>query len=141
MTYESIPEKVLQNNPQIQTALWTIKVAESRMTQSGRLSNPNLITSFTSNAQTPERSTGVGIQQFFPITARLRLEKNVSLLKIEEARTEVTMVARNVIESALTTTVHWYGNHQCKSIIEDQIRLAKDLAEFLSTQSAHVSPS
>jgi outer membrane protein, heavy metal efflux system len=135
MTYTSIPERVLKNNPQIQAALWTIKVAESRMTQSGRLRNPNLVTSFTSNAQTPERSTGVGIQQSFPITARLRLEKNVSALKIEEARTEVNMVARNVIESTLTTTVRWYGNRQRKSIIEDQIRLANDLAEFLSTQS------
>ena len=135
LTYESIPERVLKNNPEIEAALWTIEAAKNRLIQSGRLSNPNLTTSFSNNDQTPERSIGAGIQQSFPITARLRREKNVSALKIKEARAEVSMVAQRVTESALTTAVRWLGNQERRSIIEDQIRQAKELADFLSTQS------
>ena len=126
----------MEQNPEIRAALWTIQEAASRLTQSGRLKNPNLITSFNNNQQTPERATGLGVQQAFPITSRLRLEKNVSKLKINEAQAEVQMVARSLIESALTSTAQWFGNRQRQSIMEDQIRLAKELATFLTDQSA-----
>lgn len=126
----------MEQNPEIRAALWTIQEAGSRLTQSGRLKNPNLITSFNNNQQTPERSAGVGIQQAFPITSRLRLEKNVSRLKINEAQAEVQMVSRTLIESALTTAAQWFGNRQRQSIMEDQIQLAKELATFLSKQAA-----
>lgn len=135
-SYEEIPERVMEKNPEIKAALWTVQEAASRLTQSGRLKNPNLITAFNNNRQTPEHSTGMGIQQAFPITSRLRLEKNVSKLKINEAQAEVQMVARSLIESALTTATQWFGNRQRQSIMEEQIRLANELAKFLTEQAA-----
>ena len=126
----------MEHNPELRAALWTIQEAASRLTQSGRLKNPNLITSFNNNQQTPERSTGLGFQQSFPITSRLRLEKNISRLKVNEARAEVMMVAQSIVESALQTATQWFGNQERQFIIADQIQLAKELATFLSSQSA-----
>ncbi len=135
ISYESIPELVLEMNPEIRAATWSIREAESRMEQSGRLQNPKFITSYNNNENTPERTTGVGFLQAFPVTSRLRLEKSVSKNKIEEAKSEVQVAARTMIESALTTTVQWIGNQQRQSILKDQIRLATELATFLSEQS------
>ncbi|MBT5061310.1 MAG: TolC family protein [Verrucomicrobia bacterium] len=135
-TYDALPGKIMEHNPELRAALWTIQEAASRLTQSGRLKNPNLITSFNNNQQTPERSTGLGFQQSFPITSRLRLEKNISRLKINEARAEVMMVAQSIVESALQTATQWFGNQERQFIIADQIQLAKELATFLSSQSA-----
>jgi cobalt-zinc-cadmium efflux system outer membrane protein len=135
-TYDALPEKIMEHNPELRAALWTIQEAASRLTQSGRLKNPNLITSFNNNQQTPERSTGLGFQQSFPITSRLRLEKNISRLKVNEARAEVMMVAQSIIESALQTATQWFGNQERQFIIADQIRLAEELGTFLSSQSA-----
>ena len=135
-TYDALPGKIMEHNPELRAALWTIQEAASRLTQSGRLKNPNLITSFNNNQQTPERSTGLGFQQSFPITSRLRLEKNISRLKVNEARAEVMMVAQSIVESALQTATQWFGNQEKQFIIADQIRLAKELATFLSSQSA-----
>lgn len=135
-TYDALPGKIMEHNPELRAALWTIREAASQLTQSGRLKNPNLITSFNNNQQTPERSTGLGFQQSFPITSRLRLEKNISRLKVNEARAEVMMVAQSIVESALQTATQWFGNQERQFIIADQIRLAKELATFLSSQSA-----
>ncbi|MBT3596482.1 MAG: TolC family protein [Verrucomicrobia bacterium] len=135
-TYDALPGKIMEHNPELRAALWTIQEAASRLTQSGRLKNPNLITSFNNNQQTPERSTGLGFQQSFPITSRLRLEKNISRLKVNEARAEVMMVAQSIVESALQTATQWFGNQERQFIIADQIQLAKELATFLSSQSA-----
>ena len=53
-TYDALPGKIMEHNPELRAALWTIQEAASRLTQSGRLKNPNLITSFNNNQQTPD---------------------------------------------------------------------------------------
>lgn len=142
LTLESIPQEIMERNPDIQTARWTIEAARNRMLQSGRLSNPNIQTIFQDNAQTSERSVGFGIQQSFPITARLRLEKNVARHQIREAQAEVATVARRRIESALDFSVRLLGIHHRQDVVKDQIHLAEELAMFLKTQSerAELSP-
>ncbi len=142
LTLESIPQEMIERNPDLQTARWTIESARNRLMQSGRLSNPSIQTTFQDNIQTSERSVGFGIQQSFPVTARLRLEKNVARHQIQEAQAEVATVARRRIESALEFGVLLLGIQHRQDVLKDQIRLAEELAMFLKIQSerAEVSP-
>ena len=135
LTLDAIPAEVMNRNPDLKTARWTIESARNRMLQSGRLSNPNLQTTYQDNAQTSERTVGFGIQQSFPVTSRLRLEKSVARHQIQEAQAEVESVARLRIESALEFGVYLLGNRLHQEVLKDQIQLSEELASFLQTQS------
>ena len=141
LTLESIPQEVVDRNLDLKAARWTIESARKRMQQSGRLSNPSIQTTYQDNARTSERSVGFGIQQSFPVTARLRLEKNVARNQIQEAQAEVATVARRRIESALEFGVLLLGIHHRQDVLKDQIRLAEELATFLETQSKRAEAS
>lgn len=135
LSLDSIPAEVMSRNPDLITARWTIESARSRVLQSGRLSNPILQTTYQDNAQTSERVIGFGLQQAFPVTARLRLEKSVARHQILEAEAEVSAVALQRIETALELGVHLLGNQLRQEVLNDQLRLAEELADFLKQQS------
>ena len=142
LSLDSIPVEVMHRNPDLQTARWTIESARTRKLQAGRLSNPSLQTIFQDNTRNSERAIGFGLQQAFPVTARLKLEKSVAHHQILEAEAEVASVVRQRTESALELGVHLLGNQLRQVVLDDQIQLADELTSFLKVQSrqGEISP-
>ena len=82
------------------------------MNQSGRLSNPDLETSFEHNSRFREGKLEIGLSQRFPVTGRLQLEKNVSLTELKASESEVREVGRRTLEGN-TVTIDFDGR-PCK---------------------------
>ena len=67
------------------------------MNQAGRLSNPDLETSFESNSDFREGKFEIDFSQRFPVTDRLQLEKDVSLTELKASEAEVREVERQIV--------------------------------------------
>ena len=74
-TLETLAEGVCRQNKELAAARWVIESVKGRSQQAGKLTNPRMITSSGINTINPENMQGFSLQQSFPITARLRLEK------------------------------------------------------------------
>ena len=74
-TFETLPEAVCKHNKELAAAHWVIEFAKARSQQAGKLANPRASTTSGINTITSENMQGFSLQQSFPITARLRLEK------------------------------------------------------------------
>jgi cobalt-zinc-cadmium efflux system outer membrane protein len=102
------------------------------MKQSGRLENPNLEIGANYNRSSQERGIEVGVSQKFPVTNRLRLEKNLGVTEVEAARQEIREVENRLIGDARAAMVRVLALRQRKDLIEKQSTLSRELAEFIS---------
>ena len=85
----SIGDRIRAQNPDLAAARLRIQEALGRMNQSGRLANPELETSIEHNPQFREGKIEVGFSQRFPVTGKLALEKEISLLELKASEAEV----------------------------------------------------
>ena len=92
VNFDAAIAQAVNRNPELQAARQEIAKAEGRLLQSGRLSNPEVETSARMQrlvSQGQESQFGLGFAQAFPITNRLRLEKQVARLDVERSRAEL----------------------------------------------------
>ena len=99
-TFETLPEAVCKHNKELAAAHWVIESAKARSKQAGKLANPRVGTTSGINTITSENMQGFSLQQSFPITARLRLEKKVASLDIQQAEKEVQWMAGDEANTA-----------------------------------------
>lgn len=78
----------LTHNRDLRAARLAVAAAEARMQGAGRLANPE-VEATLAGGQDFEGRIELGLSQRFPLTARLRLEKEISRLELEAARCEV----------------------------------------------------
>jgi cobalt-zinc-cadmium efflux system outer membrane protein len=123
-TIETLAEGVCRHNKELAAARWVIESAKARSRQAGKLTNPRITTSSSLNTINPENMQGFSLQQSFPITARLRLEKNVASLNIEQAEKEVQWMAHQKVMEAMESATRWLALHERKEILKEQITLA-----------------
>lgn len=136
VTLGSIGDRIRAQNPDLAAARLRIQEAVGRMNQTGRLSNPDLETSFEHNSRFREGKLEVGLSQRFPVTGRLRLEKDVSLTELKASEAEVREVERQIIAKAREAVVKVLATRQRRELLREQVGVSKEFADFLSGVAA-----
>ncbi len=86
--------QALGHNVDLEAARLTVAEARGRLFQAGRLSNPEVEATIQPHVNGRERLGEFGITQRFPLTARLRLAKDVSKFGLAAAEAEVANAER-----------------------------------------------
>lgn len=132
----SVGDRVRAQNPYLSAARLRIREALGRKLQSGRLANPELEIELAHDPRYRERSLEIGFSQRFPVTNRLRLEKDVSATEVKVAEAEVREVERQIIGQARAGIVNVLAVRKRRELLKDQSALSKEFADILSQASA-----
>jgi cobalt-zinc-cadmium efflux system outer membrane protein len=135
VTLHSVADRIRSQNPDLAAARLRIREAVARENQAGRLPNPSLETSFAHNPSFRERSFEIGFSQRFPVTDRLRLEKELSATALRSAEAEVREIERLLQADARSLVVKILSTRQRRELLRTQIDLSQKLAAFLSQAS------
>lgn len=132
----SVGDRIRAQNPDLAAARFRIQEALGRMNQSGRLDNPELETSLQHTPRFREGTIQVGLSQRFPVTDRLRLEKQVSLSLLKSSEAEVREVERQLIGMARELMVKVLVLRQRRGLLKEQSAISGEFAKFLSDASS-----
>jgi cobalt-zinc-cadmium efflux system outer membrane protein len=136
VTLAGVGDRVRAQNSDLAAARLRIREALGRVNQSGRLSNPTLEAAAEHDSRFRERKFEIGLSQRFPLTARLRLEKDVTLAEYKASEAEVREVERRLIAEAREGVVQVLAIRQRRELLDQQAGLAKELAGFLAGVAA-----
>ena len=128
----SIGDRIRAQNPDLAAVRLRIQEAVGRMNQSGRLTNPEIETGLEQNSRFREGKFEIGVSQRFPITDRLRLEKDVSLTELKSSEAEVREFERQLIGQAREAVVKVLAIHQRRALLRQQSEVSGEFAEFLA---------
>ncbi len=142
LSFESIPSRVHNQNPELAAARFRIDEAVGLAKQSGRRSNPTLDTALSHNTRSAEGSAEIGLTQKFPLTNRLKIEKEISATEIQAAEAEVKNVERLLIAEARMEFVKILAIRDRKALLEQQQKIATQLTDFIleKTKQGESSP-
>lgn len=132
VTFTNISDRVRAQNPDLKAARHLIDEAIGRMRQSGRLENPQLEFEIEQNERFIEGRIGIGLTQKFPLTQRLRLEKELGASEVETARAEIREVENQLAGEAKAALVRVLAVRERLQWIDQQSALAEKLATFLA---------
>ena len=142
VTFDNIPNRVRNDNPDLAAARFRVKEALGRMTQSGRLSNPEIELGFERVPGPREAKMEIGLSQRFPVTNRLRLEKSISVVEVKAAEAEIKEVERRLIADARAALVDVLAFRQQRAIRQQQIKVAEEFAKYTkgAADEGEISP-
>lgn len=132
----SIATRVKSHHPQLKAARLVIAEARGRQQGAGRLSNPAFETSFQNESRASPRTTVISLDQAFPVTRRLSLEKKLSAQLVQAAGLEVMDVERRCVAEARCLAVKLLALEQHLGLHRRQMELARRLAEFAKSRAA-----
>lgn len=136
LSLDDLPTRVRSSHPILHAARLTIDEARGRHLGSGRLANPSLETDFQNQSQVSPQVVGIGLDQSFPLTHRLRLEKQLTAHLVTSAEHEVREVERRLIAEAQSLAVRWLSLKQQQALRQQQAQLAEELAAFTQNRAA-----
>ena len=125
-----VATRVRTHHPMLKAARLAIAEAQGRQTGSGRLANPVAGIDWRTESRVEPSSGLFSLEQSFPLTRRLSLEKKHSAQLVEAAQFEVRDVERRLIADAQEHVVRLLTLTQQKTLRQEQTELAKKLAEF-----------
>ena len=131
ITLDSVGDRVRRHNPQLAAARLRIEEARGRLDSAGRLSNPSVGLDSRNETFLSPGQVLVSIDQSFPITSRLRLEKQLTGQLVTAAELEVRDAERRLISDAQTLAVQILANKEQRSLRQQQTELATKLSEFV----------
>lgn len=131
VTLATVGDRVRAQNPDLAAARLMIDEAVGRMKQAGRLENPDLEIEAGYNATSAERGLEIGISQKFPVTNRLKLEKDRGATAVMAAQTEIREVENKLIGDAREALVQVLAVRERKALLEQQTELSRELADFI----------
>ncbi len=134
-TLQNIAARVRSHHPLLKAARLTVEEARGRQLGSGRLANPTLEASFQNESRVSPRTTMVGIDQSFPITKRLSLERQLTGQLVTAAEFEVRDAERRLIAEARGHAVRVLALDQQRALRQQQTALAQKLAEFAQSRA------
>ena len=126
---------VLMNNRELRAARIAVAEAEARVRGAGRLANPELGIE-VAGGQDFEGRIEVGLTQNFPLTARLRLEKEISRLELEAARMEVAERERETALRVREAFVSLAGAREAQALRSQQAEISASFADALRNRVA-----
>lgn len=132
ITYDGIPARVKNQNPQLAAARQQIGEAFHRASQSGRLENPRLDASFRHSPSFREGGLEIGISQKFPVTDRLAREKEISQAEIKAAELEVEGAGQKLIAEARAAFIEVLTIRKRRELLGRQSALTNELAASIS---------
>lgn len=130
------PARVRASNPALKAARLAIDEAKGRLLGAGRLGNPVLSFETQGESGLSPGSTGLGLDQTFPLTKRLKLEKQLSAQMVRAAELEVRDAERHLIAEAQEAVVKLIAIDQQRALRTRQAGIAKELADFAKDRSA-----
>jgi cobalt-zinc-cadmium efflux system outer membrane protein len=142
LDYSFVPARVKSHHPQLKAARLVIEEARGRQKGAGRLPNPAFETSFQNESRVSPRTTLLSLDQAFPVTRRLSLEKKLSAQWVQAAELEVKDAERRFIAEARSLSVKLLALEQHLGLHRRQMELARRLSEFARSRAAagEVSP-
>ena len=132
ISLSSVSKRIQTQNPDLAAARLRIEEATGRMSQSGRLKNPELEAAAEQNSAFRGWRLQVGLSQRFPLTARLRLEREVSLSDVKSSEAEILEIERQLVCQARIAVVKILSGRQHRELLKQQIEESEKFAEFLS---------
>ncbi len=132
VTLDSVAGRIRAQNSDLAAARFRIQEAVGRMNQSGRLSNPEIYSTFEHNSRFREGRFDIGLSQRFPVTDRLRLEKDFTLSELEASEAEVREVELQLVGQARELVVQLLSTRQHRTLLSEQAALSKEFSDFLS---------
>lgn len=123
LTAEAAAKMAGEQNPEIVAAKNLIAEAQGRTRVTGRLPNPELETE-VAGGQDFEGRVSIGMTQRFPITARLRMERELSAIDVEMARLEVQARQRQIAIAARTACYELAAARSSIALARQQTALA-----------------
>ncbi len=127
-TLDSAVTHAIDNNPELAAARLSVDEAKARLLHAGRLSNPDLESELRPNVGGREFSIGVGFVQKFPLTDRLRLEKQISQSGVLQAEAEVAAAERTLATAIRALGVRMLVLQDEKLLKESMVSNSQELA-------------
>ncbi|MEX1117364.1 MAG: TolC family protein [Terrimicrobiaceae bacterium] len=131
LTAEAAAKLAREKNPELVAARNLIEEAQARTFIVGRLANPELSAEIA-GGQDFEGRVSVGITQRFPLTARLRLERELSAIDVEIARLEVRNRERQIEVAARSAFYELASARSSIAQARQQSALAQAFAETIA---------
>jgi len=128
----SVADRVRAQNPDLAAARLRIGEALGRMKQAGRPQNPRFETELEHNTNSSEGRVTIGLTQQFPVTSRLRLEKDISISELRAAESEVRDVERKLIAEARTALVKVLSIRRQRTLRREQVDVSAKLSDFIA---------
>lgn len=135
LTFSDIASRVSHHHPQLLAARMAVEEAKGRQLGAGRLSNPTAGFEFQNESRVSPRSGVFSLDQSFPITRRLSLEKQLSSQLVSAAELEVKNAERLFVAEARSLAVRWMSLAKQKTLRQQQTELAQKLATFAKERS------
>ena len=130
-----VAERVRVHHPMLKAARLTVEEARGRQLGSGRLANPTVETSFQNESNASPRTALLAIDQSFPVTRRLTLEKQLTAQLVTAAELEVRDAERRLIAEARVHAVKLVALAQQRTLRQKQTELAQKLSEFAKSRA------
>lgn len=131
----AVPSHVAKHNPVLAAARLRIDEASGKLQQAGRLSNPDLGFEVMQDPDFREGTIGVSFDQKFPVTSRLRLQKEASAKEVTAAGLEVADAQRRLIAQAQALAVKLLSLDQQRQMRVQQSKLAQELSDFAAKRA------
>lgn len=130
--------KAYANNRELSLASLEIERAASRLRWSGRLENPELEISrmgdgFGNNNE--ESITEVGFTQKFPLTAKLKHEKNLRHYQVILAEAEIAAQRRELAGRVDLALIDLIATREQITVSRELVRLNREIVDFLKQQA------
>lgn len=129
----SIPDiapRVRSSHPSLKAARLSIAEALGRRLGAGRLANPVIGYDFQNQSNVSPQTSVFSIDQSFPITRRLGLEKKLTSQLVTAAELEVQDAERKYIAEAQAVAVRLLALAKQQALRQQQTELAKKLSSF-----------
>ena len=137
-----IAKRVRTHHPALKAARLAIEEARGRHLGAGRLANPTVGYDFQNQSNVSPQTGIFSIDQSFPLTRRLSLEKKLTAQFVEAAELEVRDVERKLIAEARAHAVKLLTLSRQRDLRQQQTELAQKLADFAQgrAKAGEVSP-
>ncbi len=131
LSLSDIATRVRSHHPMLKAARMSIEEARGRQLGSGRLDNPTFGYGFQNQSNVSPQTGIFSIDQTFPITKRLSLEKQLTSQLVTAAELEVRDAERRFIAEAQSLAVKLQALNQQRGLRQQQTELAAKLSDFV----------
>ncbi len=136
LSLSEIAPRVRGHHPQLKAARLAVEEARGRQLGAGRLANPSLGFEFQNESRVSPRSSQFSLDQSFPVTRRLGLEKQLGAQLVQAADLEVADAARRLVAEARGLAVKLLAVEAQRALRQQQTQLAQKLSTFAKDRAA-----
>ena len=136
ISLDGIAARVEAGNPALRAARWLVEEARGGHLGAGRLMNPELEAEFKAMSRGQPGGVEMMLMQKFPLTGRLRLEKQATGAMIREAEAEVRDRRRMLVAEAEAIALRILASRRQIEIASRQAAVAEEWANVAAARVA-----